>query len=113
MRILNRHGDSILSVEDRFAKAPPKQGARHWKDYRSAKELAKAWFRKSDASAPDELLLFLQGSVPGSDIKLTDAYPECIVPLAHFGGEHRNTDLLVLGPGWITETRDQHRSQGG
>jgi hypothetical protein len=97
MRILSGRGDPILCVEDWFAKAPPKQGAKHWKDYRSAKELAKAWFRKPDATPPDELLCFLQQSFPGNEISLTLAYPERVVPLDTFGGEHRNTDLLVLG----------------
>jgi len=74
MRILSKGGEAILSVDDWFAKAPPKQGARHWKDNRSAKELAKSWFRGPHPTPPEELFLFLR-----------------------FGGEQRNTDLLVVG----------------
>jgi hypothetical protein len=33
----------ILSVEDWFAHARPAAGARHWKDGRSAKEMARLW----------------------------------------------------------------------
>lgn len=97
MRILSKSGEQILSVEDWLAKAPPKQGARHWKDYRSAKELAKAWFTRSNPAPPEELSAYLQRSFPAGEITLTDAYPECIVTLDRFGGEQRNTDLLVFG----------------
>src|ERR1035438_9215949 len=97
MRIFGKNGDEILSVDDWFAKAPPKQGIRHWKDYRSAKELAKSWFRTPNATPPEEMLLFLRRLFPAGEVILTDAYPECIVTLDDFGGEQRNTDLVVLG----------------
>ena len=97
VRIFSKSGQEILSVEDWFAKAPPKQGARHWKDYRSAKELANSWFIAPTASPPEELLSFLRRSFPTGDLDLTDAYPECVIPLDRFGGEHRNTDLVILG----------------
>ena len=97
MRIFSKSGEEILSVDDWFAKAPPKRGARHWKDYRSAKELAKSWFRRPAAAPPEELLFFLQQSFPAGAVILTEAYPECIVTLDRFGGEQRNTDLVVLG----------------
>ena len=97
MHIFGKSGGEILSVDDWFAQAPPKQGARHWKDYRSARELAKSWFRGPKAAPPEELMLFLRQSFPLGEVILTDAYPECIVALDRFGGEHRNTDLVVLG----------------
>jgi hypothetical protein len=97
MRILSKCGEPILSVDDWFAKAPPKQGARHWKDYRSAKELAKSWFRAPNPTPPEELLLFLLRAFPATDLALTDGYPERIIALDRFGGEQRNTDLLVVG----------------
>jgi hypothetical protein len=97
VRVFSRDGREILSVDDWLAKSPPKQGARHWKDYRSAKELAKSWFRTPSASPPQELLSFLRRSFPTRGIVLTDAYPECVVPLDHFGGEQRNADLVILG----------------
>ncbi len=86
-----------MSVDDWLDKAPPKQGARHWKDYRSAKELAKAWFRTPTATAPEELVSFLRCSFPGAKVLLTDAFPEFVIPLDRYGGEHRNADLVVLG----------------
>ena len=59
--------------------------------------MAKSWFRAPEAAPPEELLLFLHRSFPPGQVILTDAYPECIVALDRFGGEHRNTDLLVVG----------------
>jgi hypothetical protein len=97
MRIFSQCGEQIMSVEDWLAKAPPKRGIRQWKDYRSAKELAKSWFRMPDPSPPQELLLFLQRSFPLGDVTLIEAYPECVVALDRFSGEHRNADLVVLG----------------
>jgi hypothetical protein len=97
MRIFGKRGDEIRSVEDWFAKAPPKRGTRHWKDYRSAKELAKSWFRTANAAPPDEFLLFLRRLFPAGEVVLTDGFPECVVALDDFGGEQRNTDLVVLG----------------
>jgi hypothetical protein len=44
MRIA-KSGNEINSVEDWFRCAPPKMGKLHWKDGRSAKELAQSWFR--------------------------------------------------------------------
>jgi hypothetical protein len=94
MNILSKNGELIQSVEEWKAKAPPKQGDKHWKDDRSAKELARAWFRPSP---PAELLTLLHDTFPTDKIILTDAYPECVVRLDDLRGEHRNTDLLVLG----------------
>jgi len=97
LRIFGKNGEEIRSVEDWFAKAPPKQRARHWKDYRSAKELAKSWFRTANAAPPDEFLLFLRRLFPAGEVVLADGFPECVVALDDFGGEQRNTDLVVLG----------------
>ena len=39
-----KNGHNIHSVDDWLRFAPPEKGESHWKDGRSAKELAKAWF---------------------------------------------------------------------
>lgn len=93
--IRNQAGQKILSVEDWFRLAPPKRGIVHWKDSRSAKELAKAWFRNDVLGIPEELRKLLN-SVFG-DIQITEAIPECIVQLDNFPGEQRNCDLVVYG----------------
>ena len=48
-----------------LVKAPPKQGSRRGRDYRTATELAKSWFGPPDAAPPDELLLILRRLFPG------------------------------------------------
>ena len=54
---LHKDGNEINSVEDWFSYAPPKGNERHWVDGRSAKELAKAFFRDGYmAKIPAELL---------------------------------------------------------
>jgi hypothetical protein len=97
MRILNQRGEEIGSVEEWFLKAPPKKGALQWQDYRSAKQLAKSWFRLPLASPPHELVQFLQRSFPSQEVHLADAYAEYVVRLDDFKGEQRNADLIVLG----------------
>jgi len=94
MRI-NKSGHEIRSVEDWFRYAPPKMGERQWKDKRSAKELARSWFRKEFACPPEEMRLLLERAFR-TEIAFDEAKPECIIELDDFVGEHRNCDLVVL-----------------
>ena len=71
-------------------------GARHWKDGRSAKELARSWVRKGYASPPEEMRLLLLERAFSVEIAFHEAKPECVIELDDFGGEHRNCDLVVL-----------------
>ncbi len=43
--IRSQHGELIACIEDWFRCAPPKRGLLQWKDFRSAKELARSFFR--------------------------------------------------------------------
>lgn len=97
MRI-HKSGHDIQSVGDWFKYAPPKRGARHWKDGRSAKELARYWFREERASPSEELRLLLEGTF-GPGIVFDEAKPECIIELDDFVGEHRNCDLVLCRAG--------------
>jgi hypothetical protein len=94
MRI-HKSGHEIQSVEDWFRYAPPKMGALHWKDGRSAKELAKAWFRNGTPMPPDELRALLEARF-GTGITFDEARPERVIELDDFAGEHRNCDLVIL-----------------
>jgi hypothetical protein len=91
----HKSGHEIRSVDGWFKYAPPKMGLRHWKDGRSAKELARSWFRKDCASPPEELRLLLEGAF-GTEMMFDEATPECIIEPDDFKGEHRNCDLVVL-----------------
>jgi predicted kinase len=92
---IHKGGHEIRSIEDWFEYAPPKMGARHWKDGRSAKELARSWVRKGYASPPEEMRLLLERAF-SAEITFHEAKPECVIELDGFGGEHRNCDLVVL-----------------
>jgi hypothetical protein len=94
MRIA-KSGNEIHSVEDWFRCAPPKMGKLHWKDGRSAKELAQSWFRPGVPKPPDELRALLEAKF-GTGIIFDEVKPECIIALDEFPGEHRNCDLVVL-----------------
>jgi len=94
MRI-SKSGNEIRSVEDWFKYAPPKMGNRQWKDGRSAKELARSWFRKEYPCPPEEMRLLLDRAFR-TEIMFDQARSECIIELDDFKGEHRNCDLVVL-----------------
>jgi hypothetical protein len=64
-----------------------------WKDYRSATELAKAWFGPPNAAPPDELLLILAPTIHGRRGDSHRRKSRGIVAVDHFDGEQRNTDL--------------------
>jgi len=92
---IHKDGHDIRSIEDWFEYAPPKMRARHWKDGRSAKELARSWVRKGYACPPEEMRLLLEGAFNG-EITFHEAKPECVIELDDFPGENRNCDLVVL-----------------
>jgi predicted kinase len=92
---IHKGGHDIRSIDDWFEYAPPKMGARHWKDGRSAKELARSWVRRGYPCPPEELRLLLEGAFNG-EITFHEAKPECVIALDDFGGEHRNCDLVLL-----------------
>jgi len=92
---IHKGGHEIRSIDDWFQWAPPKMGARQWKDGRSAKELARSWFRKGYACPPEEIQLLL-GAAFNGEITFREAKPECVIELDDFPGEKRNCDLVLL-----------------
>jgi len=89
---------SIRSKEDWFKFAPPKMGKRHWKDGRSAKELARAWFPGAGPPrVPEELTLLLESHGKTRGAVIEEGIPERKVLLDRFPGEPRNADLVLWG----------------
>jgi hypothetical protein len=84
--------DQITTLDDWLRLAPPAMGERHWKDGRSAKELARRWLE----GVPPEVLSVLRSHPFLEDIVLTSAEPECHARLDSFSGP-RCHDLLVQG----------------
>lgn len=87
-------GEPIDSVDDWFAKAPPMLGEAHWQDDRSAKELARAWFRTGGPGVPAEVYAALAQRFAGFEVTL--AKPEHVTRFDAFSGGARNHDLLLL-----------------
>ena len=91
--IQNRAGAAIHSVEEWEALAPPASNA-HWKDGRSAKELATAW---TTGSGPDALIELFAGNDDLGALRIHDATAEAQVAFDEFPGGRRNHDLLIRG----------------
>lgn len=95
--IRGKKDEQILSVDDWFRFAPPKRGSLHWKDGRSAKELAKNWFRSGSARIPPELQKLLGSHEATRGFVPEIAFPEYVTRIDSFSGEHRNHDLVLVG----------------
>jgi len=68
----------------------------HWKEGRSAMELAKSWFRNDALSPPQELSSLLHSHPRTNQIELTEGIPELVTPLPE-RGNGRNHDLALKG----------------
>lgn len=97
--IVGSSGQPICSVDDWFHFAPPKLGSKHWKDGRSAKELAKAFCAPGVPAVPAELLGLLASSARLDGVQLTQVWPEHKIQLDSYWGETRNADLAAVGIG--------------
>jgi len=103
--LLRKGSSEIKSVSDWFKLAPPKKGALHWKDGRSAKELAKAWCEKRNRPSPPEEFLRLLAPLVSVD-HMADAigWPEHQVPIDDLPGEPPNIDLAIECDGKLGRT---------
>lgn len=89
-------GQAITSVDEWLQHAPPRQGDRHWRDGRSAMELARACLGNGVSELPVELrdLLRPLGVTSGE----FEGTPEARIPIDDLAGEPANVDLAVLLP---------------
>jgi hypothetical protein len=69
LRIQSKKGTKIRSVDDWKKYAPPKREYQ-WQDGRSAKKLAKAFFRNGKPRFPEELHAILNGNCPGGSFTI-------------------------------------------
>jgi len=97
LSIQTSEGRPIHSIEDWFHFAPPKRGSRQWKDGRSAKELAKTWFKTGVPRVPENLEALFKSHPATKDLVMKIGIPEIVTRLDSFGGEQRNHDLILLG----------------
>jgi hypothetical protein len=91
-----KKGEHIIgSVSDWGKYAPPKK-SEHWKEGRSAMELAKAWFPDNGPCVPDEFASLLLSRSDLADLQLGEGIPERVTTLPE-RGQGRNHDLWLLG----------------
>lgn len=94
MRI-HANGKEITDIDGWFAAAPPKGRGNHWVDYRSAKEVARAWCPVGSEPSPPQELLASHPLTKGADLDGADITPELRVRIDDLSGEPRNTDLAI------------------
>lgn len=92
LKLTRPDGTPITKYEDW---TPPKM-AYHWKDDRSAKELAKAWFRPGHLTPPDEFMVLLHSEERFRGLQFISGIPEHVTRLPE-KGEGRNHDLWLHG----------------
>jgi hypothetical protein len=89
-------GPAITSV-DSWGKLTGAVGRGHWKEYRSAMELARAWFRTEEATMPEELVALLETSRQTRNVIVHRAVAEMRLRLDDLRGNSRNSDIVVFG----------------
>lgn len=95
---ISKSNNEIRSVEDWFRFAPPKKGQLQWKDGRSAKELAKAWFpAPGEPQVPGELTALTESCSATAGVTWQRGEPERVTTFDDCGGEGRNADLVLWG----------------
>lgn len=91
--MIEKNGKTINSVEEWGIVAGPKEKV-HWKDHRSAKEAAKAWFLNDKPSVPAELIQIFENSGHFNDLNVVKVEPEALLNFDSFSGPS-NMDLLA------------------
>ena len=87
----------VSTLEDWFRVAPPERGEVHWKDFRSAKEVARAWLRSGALAAPNEVIETLELNAATAGFVCGEVYGELETRLDDFVGGHRVHDVLAVG----------------
>ena len=97
MIIKSQAGQTIHTLDDWIKYAPPAKGQKHWKDGRSAKELAKSWITDSEPKLPSDLSDILLSQPYTANFQPEWAIPEFETKLDKLKGNGRNHDLIVMG----------------
>lgn len=97
MIITNQARQTIHSLNEWLQYAPPAKGENHWKDGRSAKELAKAWMTNNGPKMPSDLSDLLLSLPDTLSFQPEWAVPEYETKLDEFRGTGRNHDMIIVG----------------
>lgn len=95
MKILDKTGEKVNTVEEWLIKCPPAKGANQWKDGRSAKEFAKYILDCNKSKLPNEIKYLLQKLGITYDEDWV-GYPERKTCFDSYGGNTRNHDMLLI-----------------
>ena len=96
VQIVAPDGFHIATLDEWGLHAPPKKKDRHWHDYRSAKENARAWLRDGPF-VPEEVFRLLESRSATRGFWYSTALPEHVICLDDSDREHRNSDTTVIG----------------
>ena len=89
-------GTEINTLDAWLQHGGPKEGEKQWHDFRSAKELAKAWLRHSSPKMPVEYAELLSRRSETRGFRPTLAIAEVSIAIDGFAGP-RNSDMVVIG----------------
>ena len=96
--VIRKSDVEIRTLADWRLYAPPRGGDSQWRDYRSAKELARAWCPDGiGPTVPPETRALLHTRPEFSGFEIVEAVPEYRVRFDDFPGDPRNADLMVTG----------------
>ncbi|KIL39301.1 hypothetical protein SD70_21135 [Gordoniibacillus kamchatkensis] len=90
-------GNIIANTDDWLRYSPPAKKELQWRHGRSAKELAKSWFRTGKAQMPAELTAILQSHPTTNCFQMETGIPEKETKLDDFKGSGRIHDMILLG----------------
>jgi hypothetical protein len=96
VKVFNKKGSEITSVENWLELAPPVRKEFHWKPGRSAYELANAWIGEERVKALTILQDILNSSENLQNIELIEAFAEWETKLDKHG-KGRTHDFLIKG----------------
>lgn len=98
MEMVGAAGDLIDSFESwKSLGLPPSRAAMHWKEGRSACELARAWTSSGMLTMPDEMVKYLKSNVAFENFCAAKGKVELETVLPFVGAGPRCHDLVVLG----------------
>jgi hypothetical protein len=97
LRLENPNGQAIHSFGDWLPLAHPPDAAGEWKDFHSAKELARAYFRTGFPSVPEEMAALLNSRPETQGFQIDTAVAgKSIIADTHWA-KKRYSDLLLYG----------------
>jgi hypothetical protein len=97
LRIIGKKGQLISTVPEWGSFASPAGQSKHWKDCRSAKEVARAWVGSPKPMIPKDLVSLLDSEPKTQAMTFGCVRLEARLRLDKRRGNTRNTDVLAYG----------------